>query len=175
MNQEDFSVEDFIAGVNHTRLIYLKRLRLLGYQVSDTEIAELEKEVYPDLNSTGSKGKGFLNKKSIDELQLLLSLQEPQPSASNIKAQLYRLERTVVRMRRESNHQRPHFHIEYKKEYNASYAIDTLEKLAGEMPSKYERPILNWASMNLQLLKSAWEQLQSGGSIQEIIARENEA
>jgi hypothetical protein len=45
-------------------------------------------------------------------------------------------------MWQEQNHQRPHFHIEYKQEYSASYSVDTMERLAGEMPNRYEGPYL---------------------------------
>jgi hypothetical protein len=68
-----------------------------------------------------------------------------------------------VRIRQEPNHGRPHFHIEYKQEFSASYAVDTLERLAGHMPSRYERPILEWAASRRPGLEATWHQLQRGG------------
>ena len=62
-------------------------------------------------------------------------------------------------MWQEQNHRRPHFHIKYKGEYSASYSVDTLERLAGEMPKRYEGPILEWASANREFLTANWEQL----------------
>lgn len=65
-----------------------------------------------------------------------------------------------LRMNKEdTKHRRPHFHIEYKKEYAASYAIDSFERLAGYMPRKYESPILSWAMEKQEDLKKKWESL----------------
>jgi hypothetical protein len=71
-------------------------------------------------------------------------------------------------MRAENNHARPHFHIEYKKEYKASYVIDTLECLAGNMPKRYEKPILEWASTRREKLLEIWEGLNAGKSSEHI-------
>jgi hypothetical protein len=84
---------------------------------------------------------------------------------SRIKISLYRLGDIRLVMRPEHNHQRPHFHIQYKREHAASYAVDTLECLAGSIPKKYEKPILEWASTNQQSLLVAWEKLQSGEDV----------
>jgi len=72
-------------------------------------------------------------------------------------------------MRAERNHGRPHFHIEYKREYSASYAVDTLERLAGNMPRKYEKPVLQWASQRQQWLVDTWENLNAGEDVREMI------
>jgi hypothetical protein len=64
-----------------------------------------------------------------------------------------------LRMYKESTHQRPHFHIEYKTEYEASYALDTFEMLAGNMPRRYQDLILPWAIANQSLLLARWENL----------------
>jgi len=42
-----------------------------------------------------------------------------------------------LRIDNSANHGRPHFHIKYKQEFSASYAIDTFECLAGSVPRKY--------------------------------------
>gem|GEM_PF-1636911 len=56
-------------------------------------------------------------------------------------------------------HGRPHFHIEYKKgEFSASYAIETCTKIIGNMPLKYERPLLEWANENKVLLYEKWQE-----------------
>ena len=59
-------------------------------------------------------------------------------------------------------HRRPHFHISYKQEHAASYAIDDFSRLAGTMPRKYETPILDWAKPNQSYLRKAWEDVNSG-------------
>ena len=106
----------------------------------------------------------LLSNLDVDELQAILSTLDDlfQDSALAIKAELYRLERTVIRMYQEEKHARPHFHITYKREYNASYAIGTLEKLAGHLPARYENPMLAWARQRRQALLNTWNKMQAG-------------
>ena len=64
----------------------------------------------------------------------------------------------VLDMRSEYiSHKLPHFHICYKNAYEASYRIDTLERLVGEMPRKYEQDILPWATENKSYLMKVWD------------------
>jgi hypothetical protein len=63
-----------------------------------------------------------------------------------------------------ATHRRPHFHIRYKDEFSASYAIDDFSPLAGKMPARYEKPILEWAKANQTYLSKAWQQVNSGSS-----------
>lgn len=58
---------------------------------------------------------------------------------------------------KENGHNRPHFHITIRGAGNASYAIDTLERIVGEIDSKVEKRILLWAAENKELLNAAWE------------------
>ena len=59
-------------------------------------------------------------------------------------------------IRQEKNHKIPHFHILYKQEHNASYKINPIEKLTGDMPKKYEKRVLSWAKDNKEHLSKAW-------------------
>jgi hypothetical protein len=77
-------------------------------------------------------------------------------------------------MRGDNNHQRPHFHIEYKREYSASYAIDTLERLAGQMHPKYEEKLLVWAGHNQNLLLEIWDSLKKGNDITDLLLEAQE-
>lgn len=61
-----------------------------------------------------------------------------------------------LRMYKEAAHARPHFHIEYKREYAASYALNSFELLAGFMPRKYEEPILALAKAQADRLLELW-------------------
>jgi hypothetical protein len=71
-------------------------------------------------------------------------------------------EHLKIRVYKEANHQRPHFHIEYKnKEFTASYGINPLRRLAGKMPARYEKPMLAWAASNQATLLKIWNGLQS--------------
>lgn len=65
-------------------------------------------------------------------------------------------------IRKEQNHARPHFHIHFKSQFSASYAIDTLERLAGSLPRRYEEEMLNWARANKALLLREWIALKTG-------------
>lgn len=75
-------------------------------------------------------------------------------------------DRVSLRIRRELNHRLPHFHIEFKTLYAASYAITTGERLAGRLPPKYENEMLAWARRNAELLLREWRALNGGASIQ---------
>lgn len=69
-------------------------------------------------------------------MQLIISFTEQQPARNYeaLKTLFIRLNYTALKMYREQKHTRPHFHIEYKKQYSASYVIETLEKLSGSIP-----------------------------------------
>lgn len=83
-------------------------------------------------------------------------------SSSGLEFLVLQLAETKVRIYKEQKHARPHFHIEYKKIYSASYGITPLEKLAGTMPTKYEKPILEWAATHEHVLLGIWNALQEG-------------
>ena len=62
---------------------------------------------------------------------------------------------TVLRVRFEKNHQKPHFHIEYKQEYSGSYRLPDCIKWKGYIPVKKEREMLIWAQKTpLKLCRS---------------------
>ena len=63
---------------------------------------------------------------------------------------------------KEGKHRLPHFHIRFKSEYRASYSIDDCKHLKGEMPRRYQEPILEWARENRDRLKSAWDDAMAG-------------
>ncbi len=109
----------------------------------------------------------------VEQLQHALALADllsrPNRQDGVIELLLLQLNHTKVRMRPENNHQRPHFHIEYKQLYSASYAVDNFECLAGQMPRKYEDPILKWASERQDALRATWEKLVAGEDVRELI------
>jgi len=169
-SEED--IKNFIESINWSRLLYLWALRAKGFQVNEQEIINLETDVYPDLQKYTEGIDRPLCQRDIDELQLILSLEEPQTGDRVFvtKAMVFRLYDITVRMWKEDNHQRPHFHIKYKNQYSGSYAVDTLERLAGDVPPKYEKPILEWAKQNRKSLKYTWYQLQAGKDIRELVS-----
>lgn len=62
-----------------------------------------------------------------------------------------------LRIRFERNHRQPHFHIEYKTEYEASYRLPDCVKFAGEMPKAREAEMLEWANKNVPKLMAEWK------------------
>src|SRR5688572_30924029 len=108
----------------------------------------------------------LLNEDDIEQLQSKLAFAEIFSTSSDSDfipgLTIARKEHTKVRIRPERNHPRAHFHIEYKREHSASYAIDNLERLAGYMPTKYERPILEWAAERRLSLQATWDELAAG-------------
>ena len=88
-----------------------------------------------------------------------------------IELLLYKLEPTEAKahMRPEPNHKRAHFHIRYKTMYSASYAVDNLERLSGNMPSMYEKPILEWAKDKRTSLLATWRDLNAGKDVRKFV------
>lgn len=135
------------------RLDYLRLIRTRGYDVDEREIDTLEAEIgSPEV-------EGEIGPKSVSDLQRRLALLDLLEEGDDraIKLLLLRLKAITVRMKPDKNHPRPHFHIEYKREFSASYAVDSLERLAGTMPRKYEELVLEWASEHKRDLFLTWE------------------
>jgi hypothetical protein len=112
-----------------------------------------------------------LSEADLADLQLRLALVDLYSrswAGESIELLLLRRGDVKVRMWQEPNHRRPHFHIEYKQEFSASYAVDTLERLAGSMPSRYENPILEWAASRRHGLEATWRELQCSGDGREL-------
>jgi hypothetical protein len=174
MNDENFDADLFMSGVTRQSLLYHWMLRSLGYDV-EGQIKTLEAEVYgEELNDQ------YLSQRDIDELQLLLSLADGVKGRDNgfeTKAIVFDLKYLKVRINKETNHSLPHFHIEYKREYRASYSIENLKWLVGEMPKKYEEKVLPWASRHRKSLKLTWDKIQAGEDVRGLVlyATENQS
>jgi hypothetical protein len=82
---------------------------------------------------------------------------------------LLRREHTRLIMKPEKNHKRPHFHIKYKREHSSSYSIIPLAYMTGDLPKKYEKPILEWAEQRINSLIATWTALESGKDVRELI------
>ncbi len=164
MTDQDFDPELFKKHVTHRALLSHWHRRSLGIDVEE-KIKMLEVEVYGE-----GDDRKLLGQRDIDELQLLLRVADPivDPNAAT-KAVVYNVLYTKVIIRPDKNHRQPHFHIHYKTEYQASYAIDNLERLAGKMPKRYEEKVLEWASRERESLRRTWEELQSGKDIRELV------
>jgi hypothetical protein len=69
----------------------------------------------------------------------------------------------VIRMFVEAGgpHHLPHFHAYYQDEVGI-YALDTVERLAGWLPTPQERLVLAWAEIHREELMRNWRSLQAG-------------
>lgn len=59
----------------------------------------------------------------------------------------------------QSEHGVPHFHAVYG-EFNAVYNIETLEMIEGDMPSRAQRLVKDWAAQYQQDLLRMWQDNQ---------------
>jgi hypothetical protein len=90
----------------------------------------------------------------------------PRASASHRPSgvpEISRFHGIVIRMFSEPDapHHRPHFHAVYQ-ETAASFAIDTLEILAGDLPIPPRRLVEAWAELHRDELLADWDLLRSG-------------
>jgi len=58
-------------------------------------------------------------------------------------------------------HMTPHFHATFQ-EYEASFSIEDIHIIAGELPAKQRRLVEAWAELHMYELSAAWNLLQSG-------------
>jgi hypothetical protein len=102
----------------------------------------------------------FLNEtqQALANVDLITSGSPAEPPGVH-KLLIARKGEVELRMYKETGHRRPHFHIEYKKEYSASYALDSFELLAGFMPRRYEDAMIPIARGMQPKLLTTWEQL----------------
>ncbi len=56
------------------------------------------------------------------------------------------------------DHNPPHFHI-YIAEYEELIKIEDLSTYSGEVPKKYRKKVINWATENLEYLNQEWKKL----------------
>jgi hypothetical protein len=56
----------------------------------------------------------------------------------------------------QKEHQPPHFHAVYG-EYNALFAIETLEMIEGDLPNRAMRLVKEWAERDRKELQTMWD------------------
>ena len=65
-------------------------------------------------------------------------------------------------MYKETQHVRPHIHIDYGRERHiASYALDTGERLTGDLDRRYDKAISAWIAKSQEQLFNIWTGIQS--------------
>ena len=60
-----------------------------------------------------------------------------------------------------SEHHPPHFHA-YYNEYRATFSIDTLELMQGELPRRQMRLVQAWAELHQDELRADWQLAMNG-------------
>jgi hypothetical protein len=58
-------------------------------------------------------------------------------------------------------HNPPHFHA-YYGEHKASFSLDCLELIDGELPRKQQRLVLAWAELHFDELRADWTLASKG-------------
>jgi len=66
-----------------------------------------------------------------------------------------------------NDHLPPHFHAEYG-EYEALYAIDTLETIGGELPRRAHALVLEWTTMHRAELMANWDRAREGVPLRDV-------
>lgn len=66
-----------------------------------------------------------------------------------------------------NDHSPPHFHAEYG-EYEALYAIETLEIVGGELPRRAHALVLEWTTLYRAELLVNWELAREGLPLKEV-------
>ena len=70
-----------------------------------------------------------------------------------------------IKMYQEKTHPRPHVHIDYgNSNHSASYSIKEGVRLAGNLPSKYDKKVKKWINKNTGDLIKIWDEIQDGNN-----------
>ena len=64
-------------------------------------------------------------------------------------------------------HSPPHFHA-YYNEFKASFDIETLEVIEGNLPRKQTRLVQAWAELHIDELRADWELAMNGEPVYKI-------
>jgi hypothetical protein len=79
--------------------------------------------------------------------------------------------RLKIRMDGNKNHARAHIHVEYGTDFHAaSYAVDTGERLAGRLSSKYDDEIAEWIEKRRPKLLTLWAKAREHGQDEVLLA-----
>ena len=82
-----------------------------------------------------------------------------------------KLDQLKVKIYQESGHSLPHLHIDYGKiAHAASYGIDPVTRLVGQLDRKYDQTIIRWVQTNQTALLALWAEVQAGNSTDALVA-----
>jgi hypothetical protein len=111
--------------------------------------------------------QNLITESDLLELQRSLAIEDlfrDDTDPTILRQLVMRFEHVKVQIYSEKGpHKRPHFHIEFKRQFRASYAIDTLERIIGYMPRRYEDRVIEWARTVKPQLSECWQRIAAGG------------
>jgi hypothetical protein len=121
----------------------------------------------------------FNVKKALEELQDNFAMEdldsEPTIYINGhpiIKLLVKKLLPIRLRMDKSGNHKRAHLHVDYGIELHAaSYAIDTGDRLAGTLDTKYDRYVRTWIKDNRAHLIELWNDLHADKDTKQLVRR----
>lgn len=104
-----------------------------------------------------------------EELQRLFAqkdlLTEPRRSSRSgfMEILLVKRKNMKIKIYQEKGHHLPHIHIDYgRQQHAASYAIETGERIEGDLSKKYDNDVSNWLEQNRDKVLEIWNSLQAG-------------
>lgn len=93
----------------------------------------------------------------------LITEPKKQHRSGFIELLLAKRKNIKYKMYQEHGHSMPHIHIDYgNMNHAASYAIESGERLEGNLPKKYDSDVSSWLSRNQEKLMEIWGVLQDG-------------
>jgi hypothetical protein len=96
-----------------------------------------------------------------------------EPAGDYIKFLVARLAGVEIRMDGDKNHGRAHVHVKYGRDgHAASYAVDDGSRLAGELPSYYNRTVRSFVQKNRADLEALWKSTQSGKRNEKLLLKQ---
>ncbi|MBL0868687.1 DUF4160 domain-containing protein [Pectobacterium carotovorum] len=112
-----------------------------------------------------------------DELQKLFALKdlltEKRRSSGGgfMEILLVKRKHMKIKIYQEKGHQLPHIHIDYGKQtHAASYAIESGDRIEGNLPKKYDSDVSSWLGRNRDKILEIWNALQVGAPYEPLIA-----
>lgn len=112
-----------------------------------------------------------------DELQRLFAqkdlLTEPRKSSGSgfMEILLAKRKNMKIKIYQERGHHLPHIHIDYgKQRHAASYAIESGERIEGDLSKKYDSDVSSWLDRNRDKVLEIWNALQAGTQHEPLLA-----
>lgn len=106
-----------------------------------------------------------MSEKELKELQSDFAFIDMMSSSGtgNISFLVMKMKNLKIKIYQEQTHPRPHIHIDYgNSNHVASYSIKEGERLAGNLPNKYDKKVKSWINTNEGDLIEIWGEIQNG-------------